>query len=216
MAQASGLTCRQAQKLMQMLLDRRWTRPVPPRLQDHFEECECCQSFLTLFDYQPASPARGPAPDFSNRVIASLKQQGFRKHRLVRQTLFASAAAILISLFGWYLRSSNLTSAPPRNVPDLWPALISARQQIERVPEHWQNMQPPSLDLFAALPEFELPIPSDPLTGTMPSVRALGTTLQAAIEPIETPAKEAYQKVKMIMHDPNVKKWLDNVTNGSM
>jgi hypothetical protein len=93
---------------------------------------------------------------------------------------------------------------------------ISAKQEIEQVPERWQSFRPPSLDFLAALPEFELQVPSDPLTGTMPSVKALGTTLQAAIEPIEAPAKEAYQKVKMIMHDPNLKKWLDNVGNGAM
>jgi hypothetical protein len=215
MAQLSELSCRQAQKMMQMLLDRRWTKPVPPRLQDHLEECQSCRSFLPLFDYEAASVISEPAPDFSDRIITMLKRERSRQPRLLRRVLAASAAAVIAMTV---LASYFLVPGPnpKKNVPELLPMWQTAKREIEHVPERLQSWRPPYIDLSAALPEFQLPIPSDPLAGTIPSVQALGTTLQAAIEPIQMPAKEAYEKVKMIIHDPNVKKWLDSVTNGAM
>lgn len=222
MATARRLNCVEAQKAVHKLLDRRWTKPIPPSLQDHFEDCPRCASWRALLNYEPTDLIGEPASDFADQVIRALHREKAIRHPSVRAGLFASAAAlILVSVFAWSLLrprpiGSNQPSIARRDLSELLPVFLTVKQEIEQVPERLQRIRPPSFDLLSAFPEMELQVPSDPLTGAIPSVRALGTTLQGAIEPIETPAKEAYQKVKMIIHDPNVKKWFDSVTNGIM
>src|SRR5262245_55654782 len=112
MAQAYQLTCHQAQQLMQGLLDRRWTKPIPPPLQSHFQTCTPCAAWLTLFDYEPIPLESGPSSGFSERVIDALQRENLgnqqmpvrRLRRLKTARYFASAAAvILLSALGLYL-----------------------------------------------------------------------------------------------------------------
>ena len=74
------------------------------------------------------------------------------------------------------------------------------------------TLQTPSLTIPSTITTaLEMPDLDDPLTIGMPAIRTLGTTLQGAIEPYEAPARAAYQKVKTLIDDPNLKKLVETV-----
>src|SRR4051794_5150747 len=99
MARTSDLTCRQAQRLMQRLLDRHWTKPMPAKLQRHFQACTPCHTWQCLFQYEPTDTPDLLPTDFPQRVVSRLRREEWRRTWFYRASLFAAAAAVIFALF---------------------------------------------------------------------------------------------------------------------
>jgi hypothetical protein len=213
MAQTSDLTCRQAQRLLQRLLDQRWTRPWPLRLQEHFHICGTCRTWQCLFQYEPVeTPDLLPA-NFSERVVRHYFREQTRRRWIFRGSFLAMAAAVLVTLFlGKILFTAPEQSREIAKAKPDWQGLVAAvSTEFDAIPNRIMQLGPSSFDL--SLPTLAMPTP-DPWEANLTPVQALGETFQGAVGPLERPAREAYQKVVEFIDEPEVQKWVQRVTQG--
>jgi hypothetical protein len=208
--------CSQALRLIQHMLDQRWTRPIPPALRRHLDQCPACAAWTSLFHHEPYPIPDRPPSGFADRVLAAARPRRQSRRRLVYASALAVAAALL---FAVYLRLPGHTSAPgpqPQSPAASLPELLSSvRKEVEQFPDYVRQVKPPSISLLTSLPAFEINAGDDPFAGSLPPLKSLGASLQGAAQPIELPARAAYQKVKQIIDDPQVRKWVESVrSNG--
>jgi hypothetical protein len=223
MARENALTCRQAQAWLQTRLDHRWTHPMPGRLQRHVESCPHCAPWLTLLAYEPSEPFPPLPEGFSRNVVHAVLHRSRRNRSWQGLSRWAAAAAILIALLGsWWFdgpkqgQRPNAVAQVHAKRPDLDSLVVSVKQEWDTIPDRVQQFQSTSINLLALLPEMDFEFSPDPWSESLPVIKSIGGTLQGAVQPLETPAKEAYQKVKMLIDDASMRKWLSSLSRGAV
>lgn len=213
MTPTNDLTCRHARRLLQRLLDRHWTRPLPVKLRRHLRHCRPCRDWKPLFQYEPAEVPVLPA-DFAIGVVSRYHWEERRRAWQRRASWFAAAAAVLLTLFLGKLLPTG-TEQPASSVaqarPNLTSLVAEVSRGIETLPQRWKLLSPPSV----SWPDitFDVPTP-DPLDVSLPPLRSLGDTLQEAVVPLRRPAREVYQRVIEIIDEPELQKWYQTVRKG--
>jgi len=86
----------------------------------------------------------------------------------------------------------------------------NARQEWGVLQAQVSQLSTPSFSLPSTFTEWDMQNVNDPLAVSMPALRTVGITLQGAIEPYQTPARETMKRVKALIDEPEVKKWVDN------
>jgi hypothetical protein len=212
-------TCRQAQTLLQRLLDRHHTGPLPPKLHRHVQACPTCRTWQCLFQYD-ASGAAGLPAQFADRVVTRFRREERLKSWLYRGTMFAAAATIAAAFFlGAFLLKdsppgpSPLAAQTPEKStrPDLSHLITQWRTDLERLPNNITLVTPTPPEW--TVPTINLPAP-EPYEAGVASLRTLTGSLQGAVEPLQYPAREAYQKVINFVDAPEVQKWFQKVKQG--
>lgn len=210
------MNCQTAHIRLQELLDRRWNSPLPAELQEHLSECQACQSWQTLFHLMPAKATVELSADFAQRVISRYTQEQ-RRYRWIRtSSILAMAASVIVATFLWL--SWPAQQPLGSTISSIEVAQEKSRRLYQNVKQEWSDLQArvsqlpaPSFTIPAALREWEMEDVNDPLAISMPALRTIGSTLQGAIEPYEAPARETMKRVKSLIDEPEVKKWVDNV-----
>jgi hypothetical protein len=158
--------------------------------------------------------------DFAGQVVRRYRRAERVRTLLYRGSLFAAAAAVVLALF----LGKVLVGGPPRlpevastrgespASPEIMQLVTAVRAGFDKLPDQLSQFSPPSLDL--SVPSFTYQPPA-PLDASLSSIRSLGDTFQGAVEPLERPAKEAYQKVIEIIDEPDLQKWIQKVKKGT-
>ncbi|MFO0815489.1 MAG: hypothetical protein U0796_19915 [Gemmatales bacterium] len=214
------LNCLQAEQSIQQLLDERAGHPLPQALSDHLAHCPQCQSWQSLF-HLPLPPLGNRVPTgFANRVIER-HQWEQRKQRWLRYgSMLALAACLLIAIAAWYVTQPGVANVTNASVNELAAAkeksrriLSNLQDELASIPKISYPWQVPSItvpDMFTELPGM-----NDPLSIGMPAIRTIGNTFQNTIEPLEAPAKAAYDKVKSVIDDPELRKLMSRISGRS-
>lgn len=210
------MKCQTAHDQLQELLDRHDNRPMPAELQDHLTSCQACQSWLTLFHIQPASATFDLSPDFAQRVVSRYTREQ-RRYRWIRNSsILAIAASLLVATFVWF--SLPIPHTPARTNSGYEVAQEKSRQLYQNVKQEWSDLQArvsqlpaPSFTIPATFTQWDMEDINDPLAISMPALRTIGSTLQGAIEPYEAPARATMKRVKALIDEPEVRKWVDDI-----
>jgi len=98
-----------------------------------------------------------------------------------------------------------------------------SRRLYQNVKQEWSDLQArvsqlpaPSFTIPTTFTQWDMEDVNDPLAIGMPTLRTIGSTFQGAIEPYEAPARETMKRVKSLIDEPEVKKWVDNVKRRAM
>ena len=214
------MNCQTAHDQLQELLDRRWNGPMPTELQKHLTECQACQSWQTLFHMQPPSSSVELSPDFAQRVVSRYTREQ-RRYRWIRtSSILALAASVMVAAFVWLSLPAH--QMPVNDNPSPLVAQEKSRQLYQNMKQEWSDLQArvsqlptPNITIPAVF-RWDMEDMNDPLAISMPALRTIGSTLQGAIEPYEAPARETMKRVKSLIDEPEVKKWVDNVKRRAM
>lgn len=209
------MNCQSVQEQMQQLLDSRSTAPIPVELQGHLNECTQCQLWQALFHAHPVSISSILPAEFATKTLYRYSREQ-RRHRWFRNSsLLALAAAMLVAVLTWAILNQPQTDKVRNNAEqaqlDPQKVINDLRQDYIQIKGFSERVATLNVSFPSSLPSWELRDFDDPLTMGMPAIRTIGTTLQGAVEPYGAPAKAAIQKVKSLVDDPEVKKWVDNV-----
>lgn len=212
------LNCLQAQEQLNLLLDNRSIVPMPSELQLHLVECQACQCWQAMFHMQPASSTSNielPA-DFTKKVLTRYSHEQRRIRWIRTSSLLAIAASLLVAGMVWLLLPQP--PHPVRPVSGYELAQEKSLKLYENAKLGWGQLQArvsqlpsPIFALPSTFTEWDMQDVNDPLAVSMPALRTVGITLQGAIEPYQAPAKETMKRVKALIEEPEVKKWVDNV-----
>lgn len=212
------MNCQAAQDRFQELLDERRGEPLPLDVQEHLSECAPCQSWRVLLLSKPA-PFKETVPNqFAERVLQR-HQWERRKSRWLRGgSLLALAASLLFAVGVWYVMTPPKNEISQINHPAdtaqqrSQKLIHEVRVQFASLQSRASSLQAPSIAIPETIIGWELPT-ADPRDYSMPALRTISNSLQGAIEPLEAPAKAAYSKVKSVIDDPELRKWM-NKLNG--
>jgi hypothetical protein len=219
MAQPGKLTCQEAQELVQRMLDQRQGRPPAGDLRHHLDACPSCSPWNALLTFQPEA-ALGTLPaTFSSRVARLAQRERGIRTWTFRGSMLAAAAAVILALYlgNQVIPNPEPTLAGPATAATSLPEVFQkVKKEVEQFPAYVQQVRAPSLDMLPAFLTFELAQNHDPIASSLPPFKSLGESLQGAVEPIEIPAKAAYKKVKEIVDDPQLRKWVESVRRGAV
>ncbi len=213
------MNCQAAQDRFQELLDERRGEPLPVDLQEHLTDCVPCQSWQALLSIRPAPFCETVPNQFAERVLQR-HQWERRKQRWLRgSSLLALAASLLIACVAWYLsimpKGDLKQPFNQTDVADTRTKIINDLQDgFAKIRTRANTLQLPAISLPDNLPSWELPA-ADPMAYSMPALRTISNSLQGAIEPLEAPAKAAYSKVKSVIDDPELRKWVSKLNGRS-
>jgi hypothetical protein len=212
------MNCQTAHEQLQELLDSRSDGPMPNDLQAHLAECQACQSWQALFHIHSASTTPNielPA-DFGKQVLARYSREQRRIRWIGTSSLLAIAASLLVAGMVWL--SLPQPHQPNRAVTGHELVQEKSLKLYEDAKQGWGELQArvsqlpaPSFSLPTTFTEWDMQDVNDPLAVSMPALRTVGITLQGAIEPYQAPARETMKRVKALIEEPEVKKWVDNV-----
>lgn len=217
----SNMTCHDAQQVIQQLLDQHQAQSMPPAVAEHLQSCSTCRPWQALLVYHPTKMIPGEIrPDFAQQTIQRYQQERGRQRWLRGGMFLALAASLFIAGMVWFTSQPAITNPSPVNRQELAQVksrelLKSMRQEFAALQQQASQLQAPSWSIPGTLPEFELIDYSDAIAISMPAIRTIGHSLQGAMEPYEMPAKAAYTKVKAVMDDPTVKKWVNRFNRPS-
>lgn len=210
------MNCQAAQDRFQELLDERRGEPLPLDVQEHLSECAPCQSWRVLLLSKPAPFCEKVPNHFAERVLQR-HQWERRKSRWLRGgSLLALAASLLFAVGVWYVsvpnkgEMSQVNNASDTAQERSQKLIDDMRMQLASLQSRASSFQAPSIVLPETIIGWELP-PTDPLDYSMPALRTISNSLQGAIEPLEAPAKAAYSKVKSVIDDPELRKWMSKL-----
>jgi hypothetical protein len=212
------MNCQLAHEQLQELLDNRSGEMMPNDLQAHLTECQACQNWQALFHIHPAKtrPNVELPADFGKQVLARYSREQ-RQIRWIRtSSLLAIAASLLMAGFVWF----SLLQ-PPHQVRPVTGYELAQEKSLKlygNAKQEWGVLQAqvsqfttPSFSLPTTFIKWDMKDVNDPLAVSMPALRTVGITLQGAIEPYQAPARETMKRVKALIEEPEVKKWVDNV-----
>ncbi|MFT3882204.1 MAG: hypothetical protein QM703_21455 [Gemmatales bacterium] len=212
------MNCQTAHEQLQQLLDNRCDGSLPADLQDHLAECQACQNWQALFHMQPTgiSPNLELPADFGKQILARYTREQRRIRWIRTSSLLAIAASLLVAGFVWISLPQ-----PPHQVRPVTGYELAQEESLklyENAKQRWGELQArvselpaPSFSLPSTFTEWDMQDVNDPLAVSMPALRTVGITLQGAIEPYQVPARETMKRVKALIEEPEVKKWVDNV-----
>lgn len=210
----NNMTCQSAQQLFQEMLDQRQATALEPSVTEHLTTCEECHAWQLLLGYQPERWTHGDLrADFARQVVQRYQHERRRQRWLRGGSILTMAASLLIAGFVWFSsrpapftplkgNSSELAQLKSREL------LTNMRNEFAQLQTQALLIQPPHWTIPASLTDWEFNEYGDALAVSMPAIKTIGNSLQGAIEPYELPAKTAYSKVKAVIDDPEIKKWV--------
>jgi hypothetical protein len=209
------LNCQQTEEALQKLLDARAGQPLPRTVTEHLAHCAQCQSWQTLLHLPLPSPGVHVPAGFAGRVVER-HQWERRKQRWFRYgSMLALAACLLVGVFTLFNLPANhqaQATLPISNVREQQTTQLftSIRYGYVALLDQALSIQPPSIPL-PELPSWELPGIDDPFSIGRPALQTISNTFQNTIEPLEAPTKAAIQRVKSVIDDPEVRKFMSRL-----
>ncbi|HQR05591.1 MAG TPA: hypothetical protein PLN21_02155 [Gemmatales bacterium] len=212
------MNCQTAHTQLNELLDSRSAGPMTADLQAHLVECQACQSWQALFHMQPTakSPTFELPADFSKQVLARYSREQRRMRWIRASSLFAIAASLFVAGMVWLtLTQPHQSASAGRSkipVEEKGRKLLDEiSQELDEFQVRVSQLHAPNFSLPRTITEWDLQDVNDPLAVSMPALRTVGSSLQGVLEPFETPARNTMNRVKALIDEPEVKKWVDNV-----